>query len=141
LEITHRTSGNVTVIDLDGKITLGEGELLSELHSLMKQGHQRILLNLANVPYLHSSGLGEVMRAREAVIGVCRRRHTRGQHAGEHGSGACAQHGCDCRGFHGSILKLLNPSKPIADLLRVSRLLNSSKPSMPEDSAVRSFPV
>jgi anti-anti-sigma regulatory factor len=135
----HRTSGNVTVIDLDGKITLGEGELLSEVLRLIEQGHHRILLNLAHVPYFHSSALGEVMRTREALIRICNCRHIRREHAGDNGTGACMQPGCDCRSFQGGILKLLNPSKPITDLLTVSRLSTFFEAFNSEEAAVGSF--
>ena len=141
MEITHRTSGNVTVIDLDGKITLGEGELLNEVHRLINEGHHHILLNLVHVPYFHSSALGEVMRSREALIRVCKCRHIRREHSGENGTGPCAQPGCDCRSLQEGILKLLNPSKPITDLLTVSRLSTFFEAFNSEEDAVRSFPV
>jgi anti-anti-sigma regulatory factor len=134
-------SGNVTVIDLDGKITLGEGELLNAVDRLIEQGHHRLLLNLVRVPYFHSSALGEVMRTREALIRICKCRHIRHEHSGENGTGLCTQPGCDCRRFHEGILKLLNPAKPIADLLTVSRLSTFFETFNSEEDAVRSFPL
>jgi anti-sigma B factor antagonist len=63
LNITERRSGSVTVLDLQGNIRLGEGniELHNILRFLVEKGERRILLNLANVTYIDSSGLGELV--------------------------------------------------------------------------------
>jgi anti-sigma B factor antagonist len=63
LNITERRSGSVTVLDLQGNIRLGEGniELHNILRFLVEKGERRILLNLADVSYIDSSGLGELV--------------------------------------------------------------------------------
>jgi anti-sigma B factor antagonist len=63
LNITERRNGNVTVLDLKGNIRLGEGniELHNILRFLVEKGERRILLNLGEVSYIDSSGLGELV--------------------------------------------------------------------------------
>lgn len=63
LVITERRSGSVTVLDLQGNIRLGEGniELHNILRFLVEKGERRVLLNLAEVSYIDSSGLGELV--------------------------------------------------------------------------------
>jgi len=60
-----RKVGSVTVVDLDGRITLGEstGALREELRSLLAAGDKRIILNMQNVSYVDSAGLGELVGA------------------------------------------------------------------------------
>jgi anti-sigma B factor antagonist len=60
-----RNIGNVAILDLNGKITLGEntGILRDELSSLLAQGHKNILLNMGGVSYVDSAGLGELVGA------------------------------------------------------------------------------
>ena len=60
-----RRSGDVAIVDLSGKITLGEntGILRDELRSLLSQGNKHILLNMADVSYVDSAGLGELVGA------------------------------------------------------------------------------
>lgn len=63
LNVTERRGGNVTILDLQGNIRLGEGnvELHNILRFLVEKGEKRILLNLAEVTYIDSSGLGELV--------------------------------------------------------------------------------
>jgi anti-sigma B factor antagonist len=63
LTITERRSGSVTVLDLAGNIRLGEGniELHNILRFLVEKGERKVLLNLAEVKYIDSSGLGELV--------------------------------------------------------------------------------
>ena len=60
---TSERWAKVTILDLKGKITLNEGDevLKDKINSLM-QGKKKILLNLADVPYIDSAGLGEIMQ-------------------------------------------------------------------------------
>ena len=69
MQIAERQSGSVTVLDLSGKITLGEdGTLLKDkLHSLLHQGKKTILLNLGQVQYVDSAGLGALVSAYTTV--------------------------------------------------------------------------
>src|SRR5207302_3795482 len=69
MQIEERAVGDVVVLDLKGKITLGEGDelLKDKVNSLVNQGHKKIVLNLAGVPYIDSAGLGEIMRTYTTV--------------------------------------------------------------------------
>ena len=63
LSISERQMSGVTIVDLDGKITLGETnrQLHEALRRLVAEGKQKILLNLAKVTSIDSSGLGEIV--------------------------------------------------------------------------------
>jgi anti-sigma B factor antagonist len=65
LTVKNRRVGNVEILDLSGKITLGEnaGVLRDELTSLLAQGQKSILLNMGGVSYVDSAGLGELVGA------------------------------------------------------------------------------
>ena len=69
MQIAERETGTVTVLDLSGKITLGEGDtqLKDKLHSLLHQGKKNVLLNLAEVNYVDSAGLGALVSAYTTV--------------------------------------------------------------------------
>jgi anti-sigma B factor antagonist len=65
LSIKTRHDGNVTIVDLGGKITLGDdtGILRDELRSLLAQGNKNIVLNMKDISYVDSAGLGELVGA------------------------------------------------------------------------------
>jgi len=111
MQITERNVGDVVVLDLKGKITLGEGDelLKDKVNSLVNQGHKKIVLNLADVPYIDSAGLGEVVRTYTTVS------------------------------RQGGSLKLLNLTKRITDLLSITKLLTVFETFDSENEAVRSF--
>jgi anti-sigma B factor antagonist len=111
MQITERALADVMILDLKGKITLGEGDelLKDKVNSLVNQGQRKIVLNLAEVPYLDSAGLGEVVRAYTTVS------------------------------RQGGSLKLLNLTKRITDLLSITKLLTVFDTFDSEDEAVRSF--
>ena len=111
MQIEERTSGDVVLLDLKGKITLGEGDelLKDKVNSLVNQGHKKIVLNLADVPYIDSAGLGEVVRTYTTVS------------------------------RQGGALKLLNLTKRITDLLSITKLLSVFETFDSEGEAVRSF--
>jgi anti-sigma B factor antagonist len=111
MQIAERQSGSVTVLDLSGKITLGEdGTLLKDkLHSLLHQGKKSVLLNLAQVTYVDSAGLGALVSAYTTV--------TR----------------------EGGSLKLVNITKKLQDLLSITKLLTVFDTYESEDEAIRSF--
>jgi anti-sigma B factor antagonist len=111
MQITERAVADVMILDLKGKITLGEGDelLKDKVNSLVNQGQRKIVLNLADVPYLDSAGLGEVVRAYTTVS------------------------------RQGGGLKLLNLTKRITDLLSITKLLTVFDTFDSEDEAVRSF--
>jgi len=69
LNISNRQSGNVTIVDLSGKIALGESNraLHEAIRGLINDGQKNILLNLANVSVIDSSGLGELVASYASV--------------------------------------------------------------------------
>lgn len=69
LNITKRKSGSVTIVDLGGKIALGESNraLHEAIRGLTSEGEKNILLNLANVTVIDSSGLGELVASYASV--------------------------------------------------------------------------
>ena len=107
MQIAERESGAVTVLDLSGKITLGEdGNLLKDkLQSLLHQGKKNILFNLAQVSYVDSAGLGAIVSAYTTV--------TR----------------------EGGSLKLANVTKKLQDLLSITKLLTVFETFDSEDEA------
>jgi anti-sigma B factor antagonist len=111
MQIAERESGAVTVLDLSGKITLGEdGNLLKDkLQSLLHQNKKNILFNLAQVSYVDSAGLGAIVSAYTTV--------TR----------------------EGGTLKLANVTKKLQDLLSITKLLTVFETFDSEDEAVRSY--
>jgi anti-sigma B factor antagonist len=111
MQITERSVGDVMLLDIKGKITLGEGDeqLKDKVNSLVNQGQKKMILNLAGVPYLDSAGLGEVVRAYTTVS------------------------------RQGGNLKLLNLTKRITDLLSITKLLTVFETFDSESDAVQSF--
>lgn len=109
--IEERAAGNVTILNLKGKMTLGEGDeiLKDKVNSLAMQGRKRIVLNLAAVPYIDSAGLGEIVRTYTTVS------------------------------RQGGSLKLLGLTKRITDLLSITKLLTVFETYDNEADAVRSF--
>jgi anti-sigma B factor antagonist len=69
MQIDQRAVGDVVVLDLKGRVTMGEGDelLKDKVNSLVNQGHKKIVLNLAEVPYIDSAGLGEIVRTYTTV--------------------------------------------------------------------------
>src|SRR5438552_18772951 len=69
LNISERQAGDVTVLDMGGKITIGEGSvaLRTAIRRLLEEGKKKILLNLAGVGYIDSSGIGEMVSSYTAI--------------------------------------------------------------------------
>src|SRR6187431_2457437 len=111
MQIEERSAGEVTLLDLKGKMTLGEGDelLKDKVNSLVNQGHKKIILNLADVPYIDSAGLGEVVRTYTTVS------------------------------RQGGSLKLLNLTKRIEDLLSITKLLTVFDTFDSEAEAIQSY--
>ena len=111
LQGTFREAGDVAVVDFSGKITLGEGSavLRKTVRDLLERGHRKILLNLADVDYIDSSGIGELVSAYTSVRSA----------SGE--------------------MKLLQLTKRVHDLLQITRLFTVFDVQSDEDAAVRSF--
>src|SRR6266699_578199 len=111
MDIVERTVSDVTVLDLKGKMTLGEGDelLKDKINSLIQQGRRKVVLNLEDVPYIDSAGLGEIVRTYTTIS------------------------------RQGGSLKLLNLTKRISDLLSITKLLTVFDTYDSEADAVRSF--
>ena len=111
MQIEERIVGDVTILDLKGKITLGEGDeaLKDKINSLTLQNRRQILLNLEGVPYIDSAGLGEVVRTDTTVS------------------------------RQGGQLKLVNLTKRITDLLSITKLLTVFETFDSEADALASF--
>lgn len=111
MQIDQRTVGDVVVLDLKGRVMLGDGDevLKDKVNSLLNQGQKKIVLNLAEVPYIDSAGLGEVVRTYTTVS------------------------------RQGGHLKLLNLTKRITDLLAITKLLTVFDTYESETEAVGSF--
>ena len=113
MQIEERRVGSVTILDAKGKLTLGDGDVLlkDKIHSLVHQGHKHIVLNLGDVPYIDSAGIGEIVGSYTTLSRV------------------------------GGSLKLLHLTKRIHDLLAITKLLTVFETFTTEDEAVRSFPA
>jgi anti-sigma B factor antagonist len=111
LTIKRRQAGDVTILDLSGKITIGEGsvELREAVKDLLGKGEKKILLNLGDVSYVDSSGIGELVSSYTTTTG------------------------------QGGQLKLLNLTKKIQDLLMITKLLTVFSTYDNEQDAVASF--
>jgi anti-sigma B factor antagonist len=111
MQIEERVVNDVTILDLKGKITLGEGDeaLREKINQLISQGRKRLLLNLAEVPYIDSAGLGEVVRTYTTVS------------------------------RQGGQLKLVNLTKRITDLLSITKLLTVFEAFESESEALKSY--
>lgn len=111
MQIEERVVGNVTILDLKGKVTLGEGDevLKDKINSLIHQERKRILLNFAEVPYIDSAGLGEIVRTYTTVS------------------------------RQGGQLKLVNLTKRITDLLMITKLLTVFETFEREQDALKTF--
>ena len=112
LNINERQAGDVTVLDLSGKITIGEGSvaLRAGIRRLLEEGKKRILLNLAGVSYVDSSGIGELVSSYTAI--------------GKEDGGQ---------------LKLLNLTDRIQNLLVITKLLTVFDAYDNEAEALKSF--
>jgi len=113
MQIEERRVGSVIILDAKGKLTLGDGDVLlkDKIHSLVQQGHKNIVLNLGDVPYVDSAGIGEIVGSYTTLSRV------------------------------GGTLRLLNLTKRIHDLLAITKLLTVFETFTSEDEAVRSFPA
>ncbi len=111
MKTSTRQVDGITVVDLSGRITLGEGSVVlrDNIRELLGQGHKKILLNLGDVTYIDSSGIGELVSGFTSV---------RNQ---------------------GGELKLLNLTKKVHDLLQITKLYTVFDIKDDEASAIASF--
>ena len=111
VKLTTRQVGDVTVVDAVGRITLGEGAstFRDSIRDLAASGHKKLLLNLAEVSYIDSSGIGELVSGFTTVAN------------------------------QGGTVKLLNLTKRVQDLLQITKLYTVFEVHDDEAKAVRSF--
>ncbi len=111
LFLTCREAGAITIIDLSGKISLGEGSALlrKTIRDLLENDRTKILLNLGDVNYIDSSGIGELVSGFTAVRN------------------------------RGGELKLLHLTKKVHDLLQITKLFTVFEVYTDEPTAVRSY--
>lgn len=111
ITISERQAGDVTILDLDGKVTIGEGSvaLRTAIRRLLGDGKKKILLNLGGVGYVDSSGIGELVSSFTAV------------------------------NKEGGSLKLLNLTQKIQDLLAITKLLTVFDVYDSESDALSSY--
>ncbi len=108
---SNRQVNGVTVVDMSGRITLGEGSVIlrDTVRDLLSKGNKKILLNLGDVTYIDSSGIGELVSAFTSV---------RNQ---------------------GGELKLLNLTKKVQDLLQITKLYTVFDVKDDEATAIAAF--
>jgi len=111
MQISERTTQDVVILDLTGRLTIGDGaELLRDkVTSVVFQGKSKVLLNLAGVPYVDSGGLGELVRCSMAA---------------QKANGA---------------VKLVGLTTRITDLLAITKLLNVFETFETEQEAIASY--
>ena len=111
MKSSTRQVDGVTILDLSGRITLGEGsvQLRDSVRDLLAKGNKNILLNLANINYIDSSGIGELVSAFTTVKN------------------------------QGGELKLLNLTKKVHDLLQITKLYTVFDIKDDEASAIAAF--
>jgi anti-sigma B factor antagonist len=111
MKFSTRKVGDVAILDVEGKILLGEGdvEIKQAVDAFLAKGQKNVLLNLAKVPYIDSAGLGEIIRCFTAI----RKK--------------------------GGNLKLLAPNQRLIDLLTITKLVNVFDWYNDEATAVTSF--
>ncbi len=111
MKASTRQVDGIAVVDISGRITLGEGSTLlrDTVRDLVSKGKKQILLNLGDVTYIDSSGIGELVSAYTSV---------RNQ---------------------GGELKLLNLTKKVHDLLQITKLYTVFDIKDDEAAAVKSF--
>jgi len=111
MKATIRDIGKVSVVDLSGKITIGEGDVVlrEKVTELLDGGRQNIILNLGKVSYMDSAGIGELV--------------------------ACYKRAKEKAGT----VKLLNPSGKVYDLLQLTKLEEVFETYKDEKEALVSF--
>jgi anti-sigma B factor antagonist len=111
MTIQERVVGAVTVLDLSGKLVLGDGDALmkDKIHSLVFQGRKQIVLNMGGVSYMDSSGLGALVA-----------------------SSVTAKN-------NGGQIKLVSLTKRLQDLLSIAKLLTVFEAYDSEEEAISSF--
>jgi len=112
MKTSNRQVDGVTIVDCSGRITLGEGSVIlrDTVRDLLGKGNKKILLNLGDVNYIDSSGIGELVSAYTTVKN------------------------------QGGELKLLNLTKKVHDLLQITKLYTVFDIKDDERKAIEAFP-
>jgi anti-anti-sigma factor len=111
MKIEKRKKGNVTILDLKGKILFGDGidELRDSINNCINEKDGCVLLNFAEVPYLDSTGLGEVVRSYTTMKKA------------------------------GGQVKIINLTSKVKDLLAITKLITVFETFEEENAAISSF--
>jgi anti-sigma B factor antagonist len=111
MELSRRDLGNVTVLDLSGKLTIndGAGRLKDTVTSLIAAGQKNIILNLGNLTYMDSAGLGEMVACHSTAA------------------------------KNGGVVKLANTTGKMKDLLSITKLVTVFDAHDTEAQAISSF--
>jgi len=111
MKIQSRKNGDVVILDLQGKILIGDDitDLRVAVDDLVKEKETKVLLNFAQVPYLDSTGLGEVVKSYTTIKRT------------------------------GGMVKILNLSSKVKDLMTITKLITVFETFEDEDQAVASF--
>jgi len=111
MKIEKRKKGDVVILDLKGKILIGEGidVLRDSINETIGEQETKVLLNFAEVPYLDSTGLGEVVRSYTSIKKA------------------------------GGVVKIVNLTNKVRDLLSVTKLITVFDTFEDEDKAIASF--
>ena len=111
MQVQERHSGNLTILDFEGRLTRNEGygSVKQQIGELLADGHRQFLLNLAKVPYMDSTCVGELVSAFITVRN------------------------------NGGILKLSEPTERIRELLSVAKLDTVFEVYDSESAAIQSF--
>jgi len=111
MKVGSRQVDGVTIVDCSGRITLGEGSVVlrDTVRDLLAKGNKKIVLNLQDVNYIDSSGIGELVSAFTTVKG------------------------------RGGDMKLLNLTKKVHDLLQITKLFTVFEVFTEESKAIQSF--
>jgi anti-sigma B factor antagonist len=111
LNISVRQAGDVTILDLGGKVTIGEGSiaLRTAVRNLIAEGKTKVLLNMSDISYCDSSGIGELVSSFSAIQ------------------------------REGGSMKLLNLTKKLKELMSITKLLTVFDNFEDEETALASF--
>lgn len=111
MTVSERTSGSVTILDISGHVTLNDGadQIRDKVKAVLAEGKRQVLINLGQVSYMDSAGLGELVQAYSTVS------------------------------KQGGSLKLLSPTKRLKDLLVITKLATVFESHDDEAAAIASF--
>jgi anti-sigma B factor antagonist len=111
MRIEKRKKGDVVILDLKGKILIGDGidVLRDTINNTISEQETQVLLNFAEVPYLDSTGLGEVVRSYTSIKKA------------------------------GGVVKIVNLTNKVRDLLSVTKLITVFDTFEDEEKAIKSF--